>query len=240
MSHYTSTRNLFLVNISAMLFFVAAVLFGNIVLTVYNSREKELEQLRKYLPEKQIANILRDSFAANENEEYAQYLHAEVQSQLTASKLLLLKAADSNFSSMSTETTRKVLARLELLEEPYQKKIVRNPKIRLTELADTWRGLTRIKMDLPTELNSFSPNGEVIAQLIEESVINAIRHGKAKNVRVNVTIENEICYIQIQDDGKLKSTRKPGLGSTFFQVFAPDWKLETNEVGTLATMSTPF
>jgi signal transduction histidine kinase len=141
---------------------------------------------------------------------------------------------------MSTETTRKVLARLELLEEPYQKKIVRNPKIRLTELADTWRGLTRIKMDLPTELNSFSPNGEVIAQLIEESVINAIRHGKAKNVRVNVTIENEICYIQIQDDGKLKSTRKPGLGSTFFQVFAPDWKLETNEVGTLATMSTPF
>lgn len=240
MSHYTSTRNLFLVNISAMLFFVAAVLFGDIVLTVYNSREKELEQLRKYLPEKQIANILRDSFAANENEEYAQYLHAEVQSQLTASKLLLLKAADSNFSSMSTETTRKVLARLELLEEPYQKKIVRNPKIRLTELADTWRGLTRIKMDLPTELNSFSPNGEVIAQLIEESVINAIRHGMAKNVRVNVTIENEICYIQIQDDGKLKSTRKPGLGSTFFQVFAPDWKLETNEVGTLATMSTPF
>jgi glucose-6-phosphate-specific signal transduction histidine kinase len=80
----------------------------------------------------------------------------------------------------------------------------------------------------------------VISQLIEESVINAIRHGKAKNIRVTVRIEEEICYIEVQDDGKLKSTKKRGLGTTFFEVFAPDWKLKSNQNGTLATMSTTF
>ena len=53
-------------------------------------------------------------------------------------------------------------------------------------------------------------------------------------------IEEEICHIEVQDDGKLKSTKKRGLGTTFFEVFAPDWKLKSNENGTLATMTTPF
>ena len=141
---------------------------------------------------------------------------------------------------MSTETTRQVLERIDHLKLPYKKKDIRVPEFRLNELVQTWRGLTRIKMDLPPELSQTCRNGEVISQLIEESVINAIRHGKAKNVRVIVWIEEEICHIEVQDDGKLKSTKKRGLGTTFFEVFAPDWKLKSNENGTLATMTTPF
>jgi hypothetical protein len=45
---------------------------------------------------------------------------------------------------------------------------------------------------------------------------------------------------EVHDYGKLKSTKKPGLGTTLFEVFAPDWKLKSNENGTLATMSTAF
>jgi hypothetical protein len=235
-----TTLKLVWLQIVAMLTFVGFAVCGTIVLSAYEERDKALEQLRSLLPEEKLREILNAGINSTAESEYAQYLHAEVQAQLTASKLLLLKAADSNFSSMSVETTREVLERIEQLKLPYIKREVRVPEIRLNELARTWRGLTRIKMDLPPELSEPSRNGEVISQLIEESVINAIRHGKAKNVRVTVRIEEEICYIEVQDDGKLKSTKKRGLGTTFFEVFAPDWKLKTNQNGTLATMSTTF
>lgn len=237
---YASFQNLVQVQIATTIVAIAMVITGTMILSVYNSREEALIQLRKFLPEDKLQGILAASQISNEQSDYAQYLHAEVQSQLTASKLLLLKAAESDFTAMSSATTRQVLARLELLKTPYEKKVARIPKIRLDELTQTWRGLTRIKMDLPSELDTVSKNGEIISQLIEESVINAIRHGKAKNVRVRVWIEDDNCKIEVQDDGKLKSTKKSGLGSTLFQVFAPDWKLQTNKDGTLATMSTPF
>ena len=239
-SSYSSLQNLVQVQVATTTVAIVIVVTGTMILSVYNAREEALIQLRKFLPEDKLQEILAAGQISNEQSEYAQYLHAEVQSQLTASKLLLLKAAETDFTAMSIETTRQVLVRLELLKTPYEKKVARVPKVRLNELTQTWRGLTRIKMDLPSELNAVSKNGEVISQLIEESVINAIRHGKAKNVKVTVWIEADICKIEVQDDGKLKSTKKPGLGSTFFQVFAPDWKLQTNKDGTLATMSTPF
>ena len=240
LSSYPSLQNMVQIQVGTMAVAIALVVTGTMILSVYNSREEALIQLRKFLPEDKLQDILAAGQISNEQSDYAQYLHAEVQSQLTASKLLLLKAAESDFTAMSTETTRQVLARLELLKTPYEKKVARIPKVRLEELTQTWRGLTRIKMDLPPELETVSKNGEIISQLIEESVINAIRHGKAKNVKVTVWIEGDICKIEVQDDGKLKSTKKPGLGSTLFQVFAPDWKLKTNDAGTLATMSTPF
>ncbi len=240
LSSYPSLQNMVQIQVGTMAVAIALVVTGTMILSVYNSREEALIQLRKFLPEDKLQDILAAGQISNEQSDYAQYLHAEVQSQLTASKLLLLKAAESDFTAMSTETTRQVLARLELLKTPYEKKVARIPKVRLEELTQTWRGLTRIKMDLPPELETVSKNGEIISQLIEESVINAIRHGKAKNVKVTVWIEGDVCKIEVQDDGKLKSTKKPGLGSTLFQVFAPDWKLKTNDAGTLATMSTPF
>jgi signal transduction histidine kinase len=222
--------------ISAIVFSILAT----VILSVYSSREKSLEQLQSILPENKLREALKAGITSNAESEYAQYLHSNVQAQLTASKLLLLKAAETNFSSMSISTTQEVLSRLELLKVPYVNKDVRPPQARLNELVQTWIGLARIRMDLPTELSEVSKNGEVISQLIEELVINAIRHGKAKNVRVRVSIIDGTCHISVQDDGKLKSTKKQGLGSTFFEVFAPDWKIGKNKDGTLATLTTPF
>ena len=216
------------------------VLIGTMILNVYNSREKALEQLQSLLPAERLTEAIKSGISSNAESEYAQYLHSNVQAQLTASKLLLLKVAESNFTALSTPATQEVLARLEKLKVPYEKRDVRTPQVRLNELVQTWKGLARIRMDLPPELSTISKNGEVISQLIEELVINAIRHGKAKNVRVRAWIIDSTCHISVQDDGKLKSTKKPGLGSMFIEVFAPDWKIGKNQDGTLATLSTPF
>jgi signal transduction histidine kinase len=199
-----------------------------------------LELLEDIVSEQALNKMIKGGVAASAESEYAQYLHAEVQSQLMACKLLLLKAAESDFTLMSPEVTQKVLDRLALLNEPYEQRPDRIPSVRLQEFQKTWEGLAKIYFNLPPELSQVSRNGEIIAQLIEELIVNAIRHGKAKNITVTATIVDGYCIISVLDDGRIKSTKKPGLGSTLFEVFAPDWKLVSTSQGTLATLTAKY
>jgi len=215
-------------------------LIGAIAVNVQNDRENALETLRSFISERGFENMVEGGIAASTQSEYAQYLHAEVQSQLMACKLLLLKAAESEFTLLSPEVTQKVLDRLDLLKVPYEKKSDRIPSIRLREFQKTWLGLASMDFDLPPELSQPSRNGEIISQLIEELIVNAIRHGKAKNISISASVNGGRCLISVLDDGKLKSTKKTGLGSTLFEVFAPDWKLVSTPRGTLATLSARF
>ena len=237
---YDSLANMTQVHISSTLTYIFLIFVGSIVLTVQNNRSTALDLLREIISEETLNTMIDGGVAASTQSEYAQYLHAEVQSQLMACKLLLLKAAESDFTLMSPEVTQKVLARLELLNQPYEKKPDRIPTVRLQELKKTWQGLAVINFDLPPELSKVSRNGEIISQLIEELIVNAIRHGKAKNITASARVEGGQCLISVLDDGRLKSTKKSGLGSTLFEVFAPDWKLTSTSQGTLATLTAKY
>jgi len=237
---YDSLANMTQVHISSTITYVFLIFVGSIVLTVQNNRANALELLQEIISEQTLNTMIEGGVASSNQSEFAQYLHAEVQSQLMACKLLLLKAAESDFTLMSPEVTQKVLARLELLKQPYEKKPDRIPTVRLQELKKTWQGLAKINFDLPPELSKVSRNGEIIAQLIEELIVNAIRHGKAKNITVSASISDGRCSISVLDDGRLKSTKKSGLGSTLFEVFAPDWKLSATSQGTLATLTAKY
>lgn len=239
-ANYTSLANLVQVQISTTITYIFLIFVGSIVMTVQETRANALKFIRGIISEQTLATMIEGSIAASTQSEYAQYLHAEVQSQLMACKLLLLKAAESDFTLMSPEVTQKVLTRLELLKQPYEKKPDRIPTVRLQELKKTWKGLAKINFDLPPELSKVSRNGEIIAQLIEELIVNAIRHGKAKNITVSAQVEGGRCLISVLDDGRLKSTKKSGLGSTLFEVFAPDWKLSATSQGTLATLTAKY
>ena len=239
-ANYTSLANLVQVQISTTITYIFLIFVGSIVMTVQENRATALELIREIISEQTLATMIEGGIAASTQSEYAQYLHAEVQSQLMACKLLLLKAAESDFTLMSPEVTQKVLTRLELLKQPYEKKPDRIPTVRLQELKKTWKGLAKINFDLPPELSKVSRNGEIIAQLIEELIVNAIRHGKAKNITVSAQVEGGRCLISVLDDGRLKSTKKSGLGSTLFEVFAPDWKLSATSQGTLATLTATY
>jgi len=52
---------------------------------------------------------------------------------------------------------------------------------RIEELARSWVGIADISFGLPVNLDEFGEDANMVCQLIEEGVINAISHGKAKN-----------------------------------------------------------
>ena len=237
---YSSFSNLVEVHAASVLTFLMILFLASIVIIVQENRENALVLLEEIISKQALQNMIDGGVVASTQSEFAQYLHAEVQSQLMACKLLLLKAAESEFTLMSPEVTQKVLDRLELLKRPFEKRPDRIPSARLEEFRKTWEGLAQIYFNLPPELSGVSRSGEVIAQLIEELIVNAIRHGKAKNITVNATIADGLCVISVLDDGRIKSTKKAGLGSTLFEVFAPDWQLASTSQGTLATLTAKF
>ena len=240
LDRYTSVGHLLQVHTSSILTFMLIALICSTVLTVQENRDNALDLLEDIVSEQALNKMIEGGVAASAESEYAQYLHAEVQSQLMACKLLLLKAAESDFTLMSPEVTQKVLDRLELLNQPYETRPDRIPSVRLQEFQKTWEGLAKFYFNLPPELSKVSRNGEIIAQLIEELIVNAIRHGKAKSITVTATIVDGFCIVSVLDDGRIKSTKKPGLGSTLFEVFAPDWKLVSTSQGTLATLTAKY
>jgi len=237
---YSSFSHLVKVHTASVLTFLMILLIASIVIVVQENRENALALLEEIVSDQALQNMIDGGVVASTQSEFAQYLHAEVQSQLMACKLLLLKAAESEFTLMSPEVTQKVLDRLELLKRPFEKRPDRIPSARLEEFRKTWEGLAQIYFNLPPELSGVSRSGEVIAQLIEELIVNAIRHGKAKNITVNAIITEGLCVISVLDDGRIKSTKKAGLGSTLFEVFAPDWKLTSTSQGTLATLTAKY
>ena len=188
--------------------------------------------------EKEFAQIISSSSQANRDSKYRQYLHAEVQSQLLACKLLLLKAAESNFTLFSPEVTSQINQRLEQIQQPYEQPADRIPSTRASELAKSWAGLAEITFELSPEMSESNSKSDVISQLIEESVVNAIRHGNAKKVHIkNFSTAGQVDFI-ITDDGYFKEGQsKSGLGTILFNTFTETWSINREGEKTILKFS---
>ena len=222
---YATPNETLQIEITEILLYLVFLIAATMLLSLKESQGRTLELFSNMIPKGELDLFITKGLEAKSQADLAQYLHAEVQSQLHACKLLLLRAAESDFSLFSPSVTQMVVKRLETLDLPYTKSLPRIPEERLTQIVSYWLGLASIKMDLAKELSVVSPNGEVVSQLIEEAIVNSIRHGKAKFISVVAKVEDDICEVVITNDGLLKASGARGLGSTLFDTFADSWSI---------------
>lgn len=237
---YATPSQTLQVEIAAILLFLVFLISATMLLSLKESQGRTLELFSNMIPKKELDLFITKGLEAKSQADLAQYLHAEVQSQLHACKLLLLRAAESDFTLFSPSVTQMVIKRLETLDLPYTKSMPRIPEERLTQIVSSWLGLASIKMDLAEELSVVSPNGEVVSQLIEEAIVNSIRHGKAKFISVVAKVEDGVCEVVITNDGLLKASGARGLGSTLFDTFADSWSIEEVLDGTKIWFKLPL
>lgn len=237
---YATPSQTLQVEITAILLFLAFLISATMLLSLKESQGRTLELFSNMIPKGELDLFITKGLEAKSQADLAQYLHAEVQSQLHACKLLLLRAAESDFTLFSSSVTQMVVKRLETLDLPYTKSLPRIPEERLTQIVSSWLGLASIKMDLAKELSVVSPNGEVVSQLIEEAIVNSIRHGKAKFISVVAKVEDGICEVVITNDGLLKASGARGLGSTLFDTFADSWSIAEVLDGTKICFKLPL
>jgi hypothetical protein len=217
---------------------IAFYLVGCLLLALRNDQEFVFQFIGDAIKAGELERLLAKTKSGNLDANYAQYLHAEVQSQLLACKLLLLKAAESDFSLFPPEVTRQIVERMDRLKQPYEKPPARIPSQRLAELQRSWDGLARLSYSCSNEFDELHSYSDVTSQLIEEAVVNSIRHGRATEIQVIGRGSSDFITVDVRDNGSFiggKSHR--GLGTILFETFAESWKLEGGPTGSVLTFT---
>ena len=215
---------------------IAFYLVGSILLALRNDQDFVFQFIGDAIKAGELERFLEKTKSGNLDANYAQYLHAEVQSQLLACKLLLLKAAESDFSLFPPELTKQIVDRMERLKQPYEQPPARVPSQRLAEIQKSWNGIANLSYNCSSEFDELRSFSDVTSQLIEEAVVNSIRHGKATEIQVFGSGSEDFISVEVRDNGSLVSGRSHhGLGTILFDTFADSWHLEGSPNGTVLT-----
>jgi hypothetical protein len=206
---------------------LCAYLIGTLLLALRSDQDFVFEFIGDLIKAGELEKLLAKTNSGNLDASYAQYLHAEVQSQLLACKLLLLKAAESDFELFPPEVTKQIVERMEKIQQPYEKPAARIPAKRLVELQSSWAGIADIAFELPEVFSESHAYSDITTQLIEESVVNSIRHGKATAIEITGSSDGEKLSVNVVDNGKLgELSGHSGLGTILFRTFAQTWNLQ--------------
>lgn len=100
----------------------------------------------------------------------------------------------------------------------------------LADVAETWEGLAtvtwRVNPVAAACLDRDPLCTQALADLATEAVSNAVRHGKATQVDVNVDIEaDELICLRVVDDGSVPDSEGAGLGTVLLTRCTYDWLL---------------
>jgi hypothetical protein len=209
---------------------VSLYIISTFVISLRDSQNFAFAFLKDAINRGELTKLVDRTSAGNSDSQFAQYLHAEVQSQLIACKLLLLKAAESNFDLFPPEVTQQIVERMEKISQPYVPAKIKTPAAQISELSTSWAGMAKISYELPDVLEDIKGYSQILSQLITEGVINSIRHGGANEISISATFDEKELQVKIVDNGHLESaTNSTGLGSILFNTFTKSWNLSRKD-----------
>jgi len=219
---------------------ISLFIIGGMLFSIQNDQGFAFQFLSDIIKKGELENLLKQTQSGNTDSQFAQYVHAEVQSQLLACKLLLLKAAESDFALFPPDVTAQIVERMEKIKQPYQRPAAKVTSKRLPEIAQSWQGLAEIEYELIPEFTEFHSQSEITSQLIEEAVVNAIRHGKASKISIKATAGNSSISVFVRDNGSMQMGKaSSGLGTILLNTFTESWSLEREGDQSLLTFSVP-
>ena len=219
---------------------IALFIIGAMLFNIQSDQGFAFQFLSDIIKKGELENLIKQTQGGSVDSQFAQYVHAEVQSQLLACKLLLLKAAESDFALFPPDVTAQIVERMEKIKQPYHRPAAKVTSKRLPEIAQSWQGLAEIEYELIPEFSEFHSQSEITSQLIEEAVVNAIRHGKASKISIKAISAGSSISVFVRDNGSLQMTKTgKGLGTILLNTFTESWSLEREGDQSLLTFSIP-
>jgi signal transduction histidine kinase len=160
--------------------------------------------------------LVSEGAQAQRRTDLAQYLHGEVQAGLTASSLLLQRAAESGDSDLAQEALERAsgLLNQDLANISYTR--MAPPELKIRKMIEAWKGIADISIDLPAQDMFEEYVFRNAVKLIEEAVANAIRHAKADVIKVSGVMKSEVLTITVISNGDPMAKGKAGLGTQLF------------------------
>ncbi len=186
----------------------------------------------------------RDGAASRDARRLSLFVHHSVQSELSALAIQVREAASTRDPATMEEVRCSALERLQRLEalDAHAPPWLRHEdgRERIDQVVDAWTGILDVTMELPADPLCRADQWHLAAQVIEEGLANAARHGEARTVRVCGTVEAGALVLRLADDGVAAHTAGQalaGLGSQWLDRVAPgEWSREQSVRGSVLTV----
>lgn len=158
----------------------------------------------------------------------ARFLHGSVQSLLTSTALFieLAVARGEALDAVAAEARRR-LEGLAAWERQREASRVIDVAAVCERIAAVWSRQARVEIDMEPAAVAVCRQefdaAEQVVEIIREGISNAIRHGRAREVRVSVARLSATLSIEVRDDGTPLEPAHPGLGSAMLDEMCLAW-----------------
>jgi hypothetical protein len=194
---------------------------------LFDAAETLDESDRIYAESKDSAAHIRSEISKI-TADWLQHVHGNIKPRLYAASLTIQKSAateDPNEYILALNTAREFLVGFEYANNATS----RTRKEELAFRVERWDGIVEIDLiDHAMAYENCRLSAIELADLIEEGISNAVRHGKCSKISITLEpIESTGIKIEIRDNGTGITSTPPGLGSTFFDTLtAGNWHRE--------------
>jgi signal transduction histidine kinase len=219
------------ISFAIFIWFVEVTLALGMVRVMRENHREIRRDLDRLLGTKSIKNEIEKSRNLLLNREFANYLHGSVQNQLISSALKIERNGNN------PEVTLRELAEVERILESADKFSSSTSGAtllhQLKELKSNWAGFVEISIETSSDFSDLeSITVQKLVQVANEGISNAVRHGHAENIQVHLTKTGTVIELSITDDGLGPVSKKPGLGTKFYNFVAPgNWSLNPDPKG---------
>jgi signal transduction histidine kinase len=207
---------------------------------VLTSLNKSSEKLREELVRLNTAYRLQQ-------QAIARALHGPIQDALSIASFKLSAAIQNETASdaLIVELNEKISSTIVLLDLTEDE--LPSLEDSLRDLSEFWEGVANIRWKLSSvasaKLTAHPVTSATAVELIREACSNAVRHGRAHQIRVNVSVSKDQTklLINVTNDGALvKLTTQPGLGTKLLNELALSWSLSSAKGLTVLEATTPI
>jgi len=201
------------------------------LISIFTNLENLNESLKAMLTESELAREGDQQALSSANRDMARYLHSHLQSAMLNSANVIERADSAGDNEAIRSEVERILSQMELPDENLLADQSISLEAALKASKTNWDGLMKVrsrfsgdaKISNPTEIKN-------VETILDEALSNAFRHGKAKNVVIDLRGEKDALHISIKDDGLGPQGGKEGMGSqTFHSIGGSAWRLRTGD-----------
>lgn len=194
-------------------------------------RQEVLSLLRGSINQAEIEGLAIARERAQLSKQISTYLHGTVQATMSAAILRLQQSIEVGDREAAAQALGDARKALELNWDPSLGMHVPDLRLALDDIAKGWLGFLdityRIRNEIPVKYN------RTIREIVLEATTNAVRHGDASVVEIDIEAREKTIHLRIRNNGHAIKNALPGIGTESLNTYAPgNWTRESLPSGT--------